>query len=120
MRIANDSDAPQLQDVWRAAFAPVFASFRAILGEEISEVTQARDDQAQAEYLASLLLPRGCRWRGSAACLDCGAASSPLCLDEARVRRQELDESMTSRCTDRRRDVIPAFLSATPTQLTSY
>jgi hypothetical protein len=57
IRTADDSDAPQLQDVRQAAFAPVFASFRAILGEEISQVTQARDDQAQAEYLASLLLP---------------------------------------------------------------
>ena len=35
----------------------MFASFRAILGEDISQVTQARDDQAQAEYLASLLIP---------------------------------------------------------------
>jgi GNAT superfamily N-acetyltransferase len=57
IRTADDSDAPQLQDVRRVAFAPVFASFRAILGEEISQVTQARDDQAQAEYLASLFLP---------------------------------------------------------------
>ena len=57
IRTADDSDAAQLQDVRRAAFAPVFASFRAILGEEISQVTQARDDQAQAEYLASLFLP---------------------------------------------------------------
>jgi hypothetical protein len=57
IRTADDSDARQLQDVRRAAFAPVFASFRAILGKEISEVTQARDDEAQAEYLASLFLP---------------------------------------------------------------
>ena len=57
IRTADDSDAPQLEDVRRVAFAPVFASFRAILGEEISQVTQARDDQAQAEYLASLFLP---------------------------------------------------------------
>jgi len=57
IRSANDSDAPHLEDVRRAAFAPVFASFRAILGEDISQVTQARDDQAQAEYLASLLIP---------------------------------------------------------------
>ena len=57
IRSANDSDAPHLEDVRRAAFAPVFASFRAILGEDISQVTQAHDDQAQAEYLASLLIP---------------------------------------------------------------
>ena len=57
IRSANESDAPHLEDVRRAAFAPVFASFRAILGEDISQVTRARDDQAQAEYLASLLIP---------------------------------------------------------------
>jgi GNAT superfamily N-acetyltransferase len=57
IRSANDSDAAHLEHVRRAAFAPVFASFRAILGEDISQVTQARDDQAQAEYLASLLIP---------------------------------------------------------------
>ena len=57
IRTADDSDARQLQDVRRAAFAPVFASFRAILGKEISEVTQARDDEAQAQYLASLSSP---------------------------------------------------------------
>ena len=61
IRTADNRDGPRLQDVRRAAFAPVFASFRAILGEEISQVTQARDDQAQAEYLASLLLP-GSGW----------------------------------------------------------
>jgi GNAT superfamily N-acetyltransferase len=55
IRGASDADAPYLEDVRRAAFAPVFASFRAILGEDISQVTQARDDRAQAEYLASLL-----------------------------------------------------------------
>ena len=57
MRSADDRDAARLEDVRRAAFAPVFASFRAILGDDISQVTQARDDQAQAEYLASLLIP---------------------------------------------------------------
>jgi ribosomal protein S18 acetylase RimI-like enzyme len=54
LRRASDEDAPFLEEVRRAAFAPVFASFREILGERIASVTQARDDQAQAEYLASL------------------------------------------------------------------
>jgi hypothetical protein len=40
-----------------AAFAPVFASFRAILGEEIYRLAQARDDEAQGALLASLLAP---------------------------------------------------------------
>jgi ribosomal protein S18 acetylase RimI-like enzyme len=57
IRRARDSDAAHLQDVRRAAFAPVFASFRALLGEEISQVTQIRDDQEQAEYLNSLFEP---------------------------------------------------------------
>ena len=57
VRRANEGDAAFMEDVRRAAFAPVFASFRAILGEEISQVTQARDDQSQAEYLTSLLEP---------------------------------------------------------------
>ena len=46
-----------MEEVRHAAFAPVFASFRALLGEKISQVTQARDDQEQAEYLTSLLEP---------------------------------------------------------------
>jgi len=57
VRRADDRDADAMDGVRRAAFAPVFASFRAILGEEIAQVTQARDDEAQAEYLASLLEP---------------------------------------------------------------
>jgi GNAT superfamily N-acetyltransferase len=56
IRRARDSDAAHL-DVRRAAFAPGFASFRALLGEEISQVTQIRDDQEQAEYLSSLFEP---------------------------------------------------------------
>jgi GNAT superfamily N-acetyltransferase len=47
----------KLDDVRRAAFAPVFASFRDLLGDEIADVTQARDDEDQAEYLRSLLAP---------------------------------------------------------------
>ena len=58
IRRADASDAPRLDDIRRAAFAPVFKSFRAILGDDISHVTQAGDDQKQAAYLASLLAPR--------------------------------------------------------------
>jgi GNAT superfamily N-acetyltransferase len=57
MRGANASDAPGLEEVRRAAFAPVFASFRAILGEDLYQLAQARQDEAQAGYLASLLVP---------------------------------------------------------------
>jgi hypothetical protein len=57
IRAANAGDAPRLEEVRRAAFAPVFASFRAILGEDIYHLAQAREDEAQARYLASLLAP---------------------------------------------------------------
>lgn len=57
IRGANASDAPRLEEVRRAAFAPVFASFRAILGEGIYQLTQTRADEAQADYLAALLAP---------------------------------------------------------------
>jgi ribosomal protein S18 acetylase RimI-like enzyme len=46
-----------LEAIRQAAFAPVFASFRSILGDEIYELAQAREDQGQAELLASLLAP---------------------------------------------------------------
>lgn len=48
---------PRLDEIRQAAFAPVFASFRSILGDEIYELAQARDDAAQGELLASLLAP---------------------------------------------------------------
>jgi GNAT superfamily N-acetyltransferase len=57
IRGAHAGDAPRLQEVRLAAFAPVFASFRAILGEDIYQLAQARSDEAQGEYLASLLVP---------------------------------------------------------------
>lgn len=57
IRGANAGDAPHFEDVRRAAFAPVFASFRSILGEELYQLAQAREDEAQAGYLAGLLAP---------------------------------------------------------------
>ena len=57
IRSVKMEDASRLEVVRRAAFAPVFASFRALLGEELFQLTQARADEAQAEYLASLLVP---------------------------------------------------------------
>jgi GNAT superfamily N-acetyltransferase len=60
-REARPEDAVALQTIRHAAFAPVFASFRAILGEEIYELAQRRDDEAQEGLLASLLAP-GSGW----------------------------------------------------------
>jgi RimJ/RimL family protein N-acetyltransferase len=61
LRLATDGDLDRLQQVRRAAFAPIFESFRAILGDEFSSVTQARDDEEQAAHLRSLSQP-GSGW----------------------------------------------------------
>jgi GNAT superfamily N-acetyltransferase len=55
IRPVRPTDAPVLEAIRQAAFAPVFASFREILGEEIYRRAQAHEDAAQAEVLASLL-----------------------------------------------------------------
>lgn len=55
MQEARESELEELQAIRAAAFAPVFASFRSILGDVIADVAQARTDEEQAEYLASLL-----------------------------------------------------------------
>jgi GNAT superfamily N-acetyltransferase len=54
-RRALPEDMGRLQEIRRAAFAPVFASFRSILGADLYEIAQKRDDEAQEDLLASLL-----------------------------------------------------------------
>jgi hypothetical protein len=54
-RQARPEDAARLQAIRRAAFAPVFASFRSILGDEIYALAQRREDEAQEGVLTSLL-----------------------------------------------------------------
>ncbi|WP_437943430.1 GNAT family N-acetyltransferase [Sorangium sp. So ce281] len=54
-RRAHSEDAARLQDIRRAAFAPVFASFRSILGDDLYELAQRRDDEAQEGLLTSLM-----------------------------------------------------------------
>ncbi len=44
-----------MQQIRAAAFAPVFASFRNILGDEIYELAQQQEDDAQATLLGSYL-----------------------------------------------------------------
>lgn len=39
------------------AFAPIFASFRKILGDEIYELAQKREDEEQSEILTSMFSP---------------------------------------------------------------
>lgn len=46
---------PVLDEIRREAFAPVFASFRALLGDEVYELAQAGEDRKQGELLASLV-----------------------------------------------------------------
>ncbi len=57
IRSANTDDLPGLEDVRQAAFAPIFDSFRSILGEEIYSLAQANEDNAQGDYLVSLFAP---------------------------------------------------------------
>ena len=56
-RLARPDDAARLDAIRAAAFAPVFASFRAVLGDEVYELAQRREDEAQGALLSSLLLP---------------------------------------------------------------
>lgn len=54
-RPARAEDASRLEAIRSAAFAPVFASFRSILGDELYDLAQRREDEAQEALLASLL-----------------------------------------------------------------
>lgn len=48
---------PILDEIRQAAFAPIFASFRSLLGDELYRLAQAREDEAQGALLVSLLQP---------------------------------------------------------------
>jgi GNAT superfamily N-acetyltransferase len=54
-RNARPDELGRLDAIRRAAFAPVFASFRSILGDEIYDLAQRREDEAQGGLLSSLL-----------------------------------------------------------------
>ncbi len=54
-RLARPGDIDRLQAIRRDAFAPIFASFRSILGPDLYELAQRRDDESQGELLESLL-----------------------------------------------------------------
>jgi ribosomal protein S18 acetylase RimI-like enzyme len=55
IRAATQKDAPRLEEVRREAFAPVFASFRALLGDEIYTLADAPTEAEQSKYLSSLV-----------------------------------------------------------------
>jgi GNAT superfamily N-acetyltransferase len=57
IRSASAGDAARFDEVRRAAFAPVFDSFRALLGDDVYQLAQAPEEVAQAGYLSSLLEP---------------------------------------------------------------
>jgi GNAT superfamily N-acetyltransferase len=55
LRPAVAADLPRLEAIRAAAFAPIFASFRRVLGDTIYDAAQAPEDQAQPAHLESLL-----------------------------------------------------------------
>ena len=55
------ADLPALQIVRAAAFAPVFAAFRAIVGAEIAAAALASAEAEQAGLLQSLCIPNADR-----------------------------------------------------------
>ncbi len=61
MRRSAAGDLPRLQALRQAAFAPVFASFRSLLGEELYSLVQAREDEEQADLLMTIAAP-GSGW----------------------------------------------------------
>ncbi len=54
LRLSQNSDLPRLEEIRQAAFAPIFESFRSIMGEVTYNLAQAHEDNAQGELLASL------------------------------------------------------------------
>jgi GNAT superfamily N-acetyltransferase len=54
---AKPDQLPRFDEVRQAAFVPIFASFRSMLGDAIYEAVQAREDERQADLLVSLLRP---------------------------------------------------------------
>jgi GNAT superfamily N-acetyltransferase len=50
-------DLPAMQQVRKAAYAPVFQSFRDIVGPKIAAIAFARADEEHAEYLEGLCKP---------------------------------------------------------------
>lgn len=54
IRLATANDRAIAEEIRQAAFAPVFASFKAILGDDIYRLAQAAEDAAQADMLSEL------------------------------------------------------------------
>ncbi|MGD1895440.1 MAG: GNAT family N-acetyltransferase [Phormidesmis sp.] len=56
-RQAIKSDLPVLEAIRQKAFAPVFASFRKILGDQIYSLAQDPEDTQQGKLLSDMFLP---------------------------------------------------------------
>ena len=61
IRPACKHDLPALEEIRAKAFAPVFSSFRDLLGDYLYELVQLREDAAQSEMLASMFA-QGSPW----------------------------------------------------------
>ena len=57
IRPVKSDEISRLQEIRQAAFAPVFASFRSIVGDEIYELAQAKEDDGQETLFSSMLEP---------------------------------------------------------------
>ena len=57
IRLFEHDDLPALQRIRRAAFAPVFRSFREIVGAEIADIAFRNADAEQEKLLDDLCLP---------------------------------------------------------------
>lgn len=57
IRLFEPADLPRLQEIRREAFAPVFQSFRDIVGPEIAAVAFAEADAEQARMLDGICAP---------------------------------------------------------------
>jgi len=57
IRAFQTSDLPVLQSIRAAAFAPVFQSFRDIVGDQIAAVAFANADAEQAQHLHAICAP---------------------------------------------------------------
>ncbi len=59
IRLAAADDRARLQSIRAAAFAPVFASFRSLLGDDVYDLAQRASDDRQGATLDSLLAGAG-------------------------------------------------------------
>ena len=82
-RRARPADAARLQAIRRAAFAPIFAAFRALLGDDVYDLAQRRSDEAQ-EGLLDSLLAEGSEWEVFVAEVD-GALAGFMALHHDRA-----------------------------------